>query len=191
MLLHTCKRRTALGAALVAFGVDHVLAIDTPYGQSWVHLRTLAAPNLAPVSLTAEIQIHQPRLGKVIYEPEFLKCSPSFVQPSPPLGKAGFAVLDYLSCKGQSTSSQLIRDVKAAVPDRILSLIKELSKDGYICRSNPGGKGVIAVYDLTPAGKSLVSGVSVLSSKVDPLCVSRNYNLSGLLPAVSVKRPVT
>ena len=43
VLLHTRHRRTALGAALCALGADHVLAVDSPFGESWLHLRTLAA----------------------------------------------------------------------------------------------------------------------------------------------------
>jgi hypothetical protein len=167
VLVHTRKRRTWLADALIALGVDQVLGVDSPIGESWVHLRTLASRSGVPVSCTFEIQFSKPfqwkaslsrtmKSGIPLTDPKFIRITPSSLKPSPPLGSAGFAVLRYLAANGSSTRSQLIAHVTAAVPGRVRNLIKELSKDGYICRTNPGGKGIPAIYALTPAGKCLI-----------------------------------
>ena len=156
VLLHTRRRRTALGAALATLGVDHVMAVDAPYGESWVHLRTLAARNLALISITAEIHIRQPRRGKIMGDSEFLTLSPSSARPSPPLGKAGLAILGYLSLEGETNTAELMAKVTMAVPSRIRTLIHELGRDGYMRCTKRGGPGSPAVYAITPAGSCLI-----------------------------------
>ena len=120
-----------------------------------MHLRTIACTNQPPLSITASLRLDQARFGKIIHDAQFRDLSPAPIQPSPPLGRAGFAVLGHLATKGKSTSSQILSNVTGAVPGRLIHVINELLHDGYIYRTNPGSKGVVGQYDLTPAGMAL------------------------------------
>jgi hypothetical protein len=145
-----------LADALVALGADHVLGVDSPFGESWLHLRTIASSGSPPISLTVDLPLPQHCHNKIWTDPKFRGLSLSSDVPKPPLGAAGFAVLNYLAEVGQSTSAQFVENVSKGSSYRILTLIKELRKDGYIYRVNNGGRGVKALYSLTPAGRCLV-----------------------------------
>jgi hypothetical protein len=144
ILLHTKKRRTPLGSALASFGLDHVLAVDSPYGQPYIHLRTISSKGYDPISIKAEA-----RKGSSTI-------SPSSQLPVTPLGEAGFEILHYLARVGTSTTADLAAHCITATPTRIRTLIHELVCDGYLQRANPGGRGSVAAYQLTPAGRHLV-----------------------------------
>jgi hypothetical protein len=156
VLLHIRRRRTGLADALLALGADHVLGVDSPFRESWLHLRTIAGSGLPPISLTVDLPLPQHCRNKIWSDPKFRGLSLSSDVPKPPLGAAGFAVLSYLAEVGQSTSAQLVENVSKGSSHRILTLIKELRKDGYIRRINNGYRGVKALYALTPAGRCLV-----------------------------------
>jgi hypothetical protein len=156
VLLHIRRRRTGLADALLALGADHVLGVDSPFGESWLHLRTIASSGSPPISLTVDLPLPQYCHNKIWTDPKFRGLSLSSDVPKPPLGAAGFAVLNCLAEVGQSTSAQVVENVSKGSSHRILTLIKELRKDGYIYRVNNGGRGVKALYALTPAGRCLV-----------------------------------
>jgi DNA-binding MarR family transcriptional regulator len=147
ILLHTRKRRTSIGNALLAAGAHHVMAVDAPFGQPLVHLRTTnAVPGIAPLSITA-------RGPFTLYK---LPRSNDF-KPPHTLGNAGYQLLDFLNANGKSSTKELMQTISFAVPERVRNLIKDLVKDGYIRRSNFGHRGTPALYALTPAGSEILS----------------------------------
>jgi len=147
VLFHTQKRRTSIGSALLAAGAHHVLAVDAPFGQPLVHLRTIhALPGIIPLSITAcapFMPYKRPRhTGQY--------------PPVSPIGPAGRQLLHYLTTHGISSTVQLQQN-SISTPFRVRNLIKELVKDGYIRRATFGGRGTPASYELTPAGSGLLS----------------------------------
>lgn len=147
VLLHTHQRRTSIGSILLAAGVQHVLALDAPFGQPLVHLRTInALPGIAPLSITA------PGPFTPYKRPRHLGQYP----PVSPIGPAGRQLLTYLTNHGLSSTADLQQN-STSTPVRVRNLIKELVKDGYVRRANPGAGGTPASYQLTPAGSGLLS----------------------------------
>jgi hypothetical protein len=155
VLLHISHRHITLGSDLFALGADHVLAVDSPIGASWLHLRTLASRNLQPVSITATIRIRQPRRGKILFDPKFRDLSLSTERPKPPLGPAGYEILRRLK-SGNANATELTSAIRSALPSRVPILIHELKHEGFIQRVNSGGRGAPALYGITPAGEDLV-----------------------------------
>ncbi len=147
VLLHTHKRRTSIGSALLAAGVHHVLTVDAPFGQPLVHLRTInALPGITPLSITASVP----------FTPYKLPRHPGQVPPVSPIGPAGRHLLQHLTTYGISSTADLQRS-SASTPARVRNLIKELVKDGYIRRASFGGRGTPASYQVTPAGSGILS----------------------------------
>jgi hypothetical protein len=147
VLLHTHRRRTSIGSALLAAGAHHVLAVDAPFGQPLVHLRTInAIPGISPLSITA----------RGPFTPYKLPRHRGQRPPISPIGPAGRQLLHYLTKHGVSSTADLQRN-SPSTPARVRNLIKELVKDGYIHRANFGGAGTPALYQLSPAGSGLLS----------------------------------
>jgi hypothetical protein len=147
ILLHTRKRRTSIGNALLAAGAHHVLAVDAPFGQPLVHLRTTnALPGIVPLSITA----------RGPFTPYKLPRNPNERPPVSPIRSAGRGLLKFLNANGPSTTAELVKRAPAK-RKRTLNLIHELLADGYIHRIDGGGRGVLATYTLTPAGASQLS----------------------------------
>lgn len=147
ILLHTHKRRTSIGSALLAAGAHHVLAVDAPFGQPFVHLRTI---NALPGIVLLSIRARGP------FTPYKSPRHPGQYPPVSPIGPAGRQLLHYLTTHGISSTVQLQQN-SISTPFRVRNLIKELVKDGYIRRATFGGRGTPASYELTPAGSGLLS----------------------------------
>lgn len=143
--LHTRKRRTNLGSALVSAGVSHVLAVDSTFDDPYIHLRTIASAGLDPISIAAKTHISR----------DFFDIVPTSREPISPIGAIGRRVLHHLALFGDSTSADLKTFIPRAAPTRITSVIYELNKDGYIRRVDSAGKGSAATYAITPAGRLL------------------------------------
>ncbi len=144
LLIHDLsKHRTDLAAPLLDMGVDHVLAVEPLAKEPIVHLRTLAAQNLAPISILARFNSN----GSFN-----LSSSPS--TPTT-LGIAGQKVLAFLSSVDAATTKMILFSVSDN-SGRVGNVIQELLTDGYICRANPGARGSVALYAITPAGRQLV-----------------------------------
>jgi hypothetical protein len=147
VLVHTLTRRSTLAQALLAAGASHVLAVDAPFGQPQVHIRTVAAvPTQAPISVST--------IGP--YDRWKLPRNPGKPKSITPLGEAGYEVLAYIHSKDQASTRELQARITAAVPTRTRTLLHELVLDGYLIRSNIGGRGQPASYSLTPAGRHVL-----------------------------------
>jgi hypothetical protein len=170
----TRSQRAALAATLTAFGAHHVLGLDfyptdipkaTPYNKllpryrsGYLHLRTLASLTDDQVSIQAQIHASDrafslTAVGRI---PNLQTLRLSTFQTV--LGPAGFELLSWLQAKGPASARQLIAAITSASPSRVVDLVKELTKGGYIGRTHPGGKGVPTNYALRPAGLSLLQG---------------------------------
>lgn len=143
LVLHDLRsHRTNLGSALVAMGVDHVLAAESQFGDDRVHLRTLASIDGTRIAVNARVQ----------HSRHSAHLSLSSSTPPCQLGTLGKRLLQRLQEYGQATTAQLVSSFPHSSPKRISNLIQELLTDGYIYRSNSGGRGIPAIYRLTPAG---------------------------------------
>ncbi|MEX1247126.1 MAG: AAA family ATPase [Anaerolineales bacterium] len=168
----TRSQRSALGKALSALGVDHVLSLDfyptdmpkaTPYNKllpryrsGYLHLRTLASVGGGQFSVFAKIHAsdHAFSLTAVDRIPNLQSLKLSTFQTG--LGPAGLALLRFLLAKGSANTRELMFGVTSSVPTRIRTLVHQLSREGYIHCIKPGGAGRPAVYALTSSGKSLI-----------------------------------
>jgi hypothetical protein len=149
LVLHDLRsHRTNLGSALVAMGVDHVLAAESQFGDDRVHLRTLASANGTHIAINARVQ----------HSRNSAHLSLSSSTPPCQLGTLGKRLLRHLQENGQATTAQLVSSFPYSSPKRISNLIQELLTDGYIYRSNSGGRGKSAIYSLTPAGFQVKEG---------------------------------
>ncbi len=149
LVLHDLRsHRTNLGSALVAMGVDNVLAAESQFGDDRVHLRTLASIDGIHIAVNARVQ-HSRNSAHL-----FLSSSP----PPCQLGTLGKHLLRRLQESGQATTAQLVSSFSHSSPKRISNLIQELLTDGYIYRSNSGGRGMLAIYRIAPAGCQVKGG---------------------------------
>lgn len=170
----TRSQRSSLAKILSALGVDQVLGLDfyptdtpkaTPfnkllprYRSGYLHLMTLASVSSDQLSMHAKLHAsdHAFSLTLVDHIPDLQTLKLSTFQPA--LGPAGYEILSLLQAKGSASTRQLIEGTSSASPGRVVNLIKELSKYSFICRTQPGGKGVPTNYALKPAGSSLIQG---------------------------------
>ena len=168
----TRSQRSALATALNALGANQVLGLDfyptdmpkaTPwnkllprYRTGYLHLRTLASASDIQVSMLAKIHATDAAfsLTAIDHIPNLQTLKLSTFQTV--LGPSGFEILNFLLAKGSASTRQLIDGTNSTSPGRALNLIKELSKYGYIRRTQPGGKGIPTNYAITPAGSSLL-----------------------------------
>jgi hypothetical protein len=143
LLIHDLsKHRTDLAAPLLDMGVDHVLATESLEQNPVIHLRTLASRNQQSISI-----LTQP--GSMTFKPG------SRFYPTPStLGLVGRKVLAFLRSVDSAPTQHIIASVSAD-PGRVSNVIQEMLMDGYIRRTNPGGRGTRALYQLTPAGRQL------------------------------------
>jgi hypothetical protein len=149
LVLHDLRsHRTNLGSALVAMGVDHVLAAESQFGDDRVHLRTLSSIDGTRIAVNAQVQ----------HSRNFAHLSLSSSTPPCQLGMLGKRLLRHLLAYGQATTAQLVSSFPHSSPKRISNLIQELLTDGYIYRSNSGGRGIPAAYRITPAGCQVKEG---------------------------------
>lgn len=169
---HTRSQRSKLAATLTALGAHHVLGLDfyptdlpkaTPYNKllpryrsGYIHLSTLASLKSERVFIQAKIHASDRSYSLTAVDriPNLQTLRLSTFQTV--LGPAGFHILSLLQAKGSASSHQLIAATTSASRGRVVNLIKELSKSGFISRTQPGGKGVPTSYTLSPAGLSLI-----------------------------------
>jgi hypothetical protein len=172
LVLHDLRsHRTNLGSALVAMGVDHVLAAESQFGDDRVHLRTLASANGTHIAVNARVQ----------HSRHSAHLSLSSSTPPCQLGTLGKRLLWHLQEYGQATTAQLVSSFPHSSPKRISNLIQELLTDGYIYRSNSGGRGIPAIYQLTPAGYQVISKAPLSSGA----CPERSERAGESLSRVS------
>lgn len=175
VLLQTRTRaqRSRLATALTSLGADHVLGLDffptdmpkatrynkllPRYRSGYLHLRTLASLTAEQLCAQAQIVATDRAFSLTPIEriPNLQTLKLSNFQPV--LGPAGFEILALLA-KSPASARQLIAASASESPGRVINLIKELTKDGYIGRTQPGGKGTRTNYALQPAGLSLIQG---------------------------------
>lgn len=145
LLIHDLSRhRTDLAQPLLDMGVDQVLWAQCPSNGSLVHLRTLASRDLPPISIAVQ---EAPHFG---FAKATTKCSSD-------LGLVGLEVLAYMSAESVATTKMITSSIHATSIGRVINVIQELLRDGYLSRVNRGGRGSRALYSLTPAGRDLVT----------------------------------
>lgn len=142
---HTNKQGIFRGSSALASGVDHMLLVQSAPQDTHIHLSTIKARDIEPLSLTAQ----------ACFAPDAFTLSLA-QQPSHPvkIGSSARAVLLTLAELGEAGPPQLAAQRTGS---RTRALIHELASAGYIARTNPGHRGTPALYALTPLGHSAIN----------------------------------
>jgi len=144
---HTNKQGVFRGSSALASGVDHMLLVQSPPQDTRIHLSTIKARDVEPLSLAAQASFTPDAFTLALAEQQV---------PSAKLSNSARAVLLTLAELGEAATSQL---APQRVNSRTRTLIYELAAAGYIARTNPGHRGTPALYALTPLGQVAINHV--------------------------------
>jgi len=150
VLHHTNKQGIFRGSTSISASVDHMLAVDSHPESSIIHLHTLKARDLQPVSIVARAH----------FQPDQFFLLPSDEAPSPKpaqLSAAAFSILQYLSDQGQVTTPALVTALDIGTPGGLRKNVHDLIVSGFISRVDGGGQGKTALLQLTHRGRRLLS----------------------------------
>lgn len=140
---HTNKRGIFRGSNLIASGVDHMLAVESAPDEDIIHISTLKARDIAPVSLTAQANFGLAPDGQAIFHLTLASSAAASRSLSPAAGE-----LLHILQGNPMTFPQLTASLADIAPGSIRNLLHNLVTSGHVCRADGGGKGQKALYQL-------------------------------------------
>ncbi len=147
---HTNKQGIFRGSTLIASGVDHMLAVESGPQDPLIHLRTLKARDLEPISITARAHFEDSKFW--LSEPE-----EQTSVAAPHLAASARNVISFIFEHPGTSTHEIISSLNESSPSAIRKIIYELMVAGYINRRDSGSRGKKANYQCSEKGKTYLS----------------------------------
>ncbi|MCW5875422.1 MAG: AAA family ATPase [Anaerolineales bacterium] len=160
---HANKRGVFRGSSLIASGVDHMLAIESAPDEDIIHLVTLKARDIAPVSLTAQASFGRGPGGQATFH---LTPASTAAAAARSLSPAAGEILGLLQTEPM-TFPELTACLADIAPGSIRNLLHYLVTSGHVQRADGGSRGQKALYQLANA-QTPIPGAVVPSNPPSP-----------------------
>lgn len=149
---HTNKSGFFRGSTSLSAGVDQLLSVYSPPGQTLLRLTTLKSRDLEPITLHAHANFETDRFWLEPTEDRFPDPNPSSA-----LSASAFHILDFLSQYPGATTPEMMTGIGNQNPASVRKNLYDLTIAGYITRIDGNTRGKIAHYQLSPSGQKVLS----------------------------------
>jgi hypothetical protein len=155
---HANKSGGYRGSTSMHGAVELMLQVHSKKNTTFIEFQSVKTRDTGMVNFAAQIHF-EPGEG----EAERVRLSPAHpteaqkaIRRGEPISRAGRYVLEYLRDNGESGLKEMVEETDKFSKNYLKKALIELKDSGLIGRTNEGGKGVTAIYDLTEDAEEYV-----------------------------------